>query len=310
MTVIIDGGGSKNNYIVKSLAKYIQRIGYIKAKNHLTFRGLSDCDFSLVPSLDRKIKDDEPYRKWTEAEYKLVEFSEQRFPESFVKNTPALLIANMQHYGIPTRMMDVSGNALVALYFACDKTEKDGQVIVFDEEIVSAYNPYVNAIADTYRITKNTPTDIDTYRYHVYKQNYFSSLVYPDWENIHNQNDFYNMELLKKPIVVDVGSLNQRQINQSGKFIIFPNEFYKDSKGKESISDHLIKVNKDSSFIKAIINIPKEEKAKILETLELVGITKDFLFPDNTEIVCNSIKQTIRNEMYYPSNLKQGTRLS
>ncbi len=271
---------------------------------------MSDSDFPLVPSLDRKIKDNEPARKWVEAEYKLVEFSEQRFPDSFVKHTPALLIANMQHYGIPTRMMDVSGNALVALYFACDNPEKDGQVIVFDEKIVSAYNPYANAIADTYRITQNSKTDMDTYRYHIYKQEYFSSLEYPNWENIKNQDDSHNMELLKQPIVVDVGSLNQRQINQSGKFILFPNEFYKDSKGKEYISNQLIKVRKDSKFIKAIISIPKEEKNRILEQLELVGITKDFLFPDNTEIVCNSIKQTIRNEMYYPSNKKIGTRIS
>lgn len=60
------------------------------------------------------------------------------------------------------------------------------------------------------------------------------------------------------------------------------------------------KIEKDSEFVKTIINIPKEAKKKILNKLRLCGISEDFLFPDNTEVVCNAIKQAVKSKLYYP----------
>ncbi len=54
-------------------------------------------------------------------------------------------------YSIPTRLLDVTENALVALYFACKSlSDTDAEIIIFkcnDRDI--ANYPIINAIADS-----------------------------------------------------------------------------------------------------------------------------------------------------------------
>lgn len=281
------------SYTVKGLADYIHRIELIRNRDVLFFRGLSNKNFDLSPSLSRPMSEGNR-KNWTVQESQLVEYAEQRFPESFIKPTPALLIANMQHYGIPTRMMDITGNALVALYFACQDTEVDGEVVVFDGKSVSAHNPFANIIADTYRLTNNAQMNIDLYRYLALNQDYASTLRYPDWD-IGKSALFWDqyLSILKKPLIIDVGYLNQRQINQNGKFIIFPNVFCVDANKKTIITKDLVKMNKNTKPVKALISISKDIKTDILKKLRLVGISDSFIFPDDKRKVIDEIKQNL-----------------
>ena len=49
-------------------------------------------------------------------------------------------LVKLQHYGYPTRLLDLTNNALVALYFAVSSgADTDGEIIIFNENNDLAY---------------------------------------------------------------------------------------------------------------------------------------------------------------------------
>ena len=291
MTVFASDKGHFYGYTADTLAEFVRRLELLKPeapKHRLYFRGLSDMKYNLSPSIGRPISQ-KSKTIWLSRESRLVEFAEQSIPELFTKSLPTILLSNMQHYGIPTRMLDITENALVALYFACcDNDSEDGKVVVFEGTPVSAYNPYVNIIADTYRLTNDLEIEIDQYRYLIYHQEYASGLLYSGWET--DENDGL-IEKVSKPLFVDVGNINARQKNQTGKFILFPNKIDGNLVKKElEIIDNL------DDLVLAIIRIPKESKQRIRKQFGLLGMTDGFIFPDDITKVFNGVKDKLADE--------------
>lgn len=116
---------------VKDVKSFLVEIEQLKAENNIFFRGHSDINYILEPGIYRKdkIKD----KCLIEFEDKIYREIISKAPQDFIGKNTLESLALMQHYEAPTRILDLTENALVALYFACIGNESvNGEVIVFD----------------------------------------------------------------------------------------------------------------------------------------------------------------------------------
>lgn len=114
---------------IKSIADLDQILETLQGEESTTrfFRGHSDSNFQLTPSIYR-----EAYL--IENEDKIIKDAILNCPSSFPNNTTLFdKLVTLQHYGYKTRLLDITMNALVALFFAVnDNDGADGELIVFD----------------------------------------------------------------------------------------------------------------------------------------------------------------------------------
>ena len=136
----------------------------------LLFRGHSDVKHILLPSIARK--EDESEQSFLLFEQEMISKAIGKDPSIFYEDKYTInLLVKLQHFGIPTRLLDVTYNALVALYFSCiNDFDKDGEVFVFkvtsnDADYVRFFNDkYVDIIANMYKASdKVYPCDFNVF---------------------------------------------------------------------------------------------------------------------------------------------------
>ena len=146
---------------ISSVSEFIEKIVQRgkEAGTETFYRGHSNANWKLVPSLFRK-------SNGVEKEHLLFRDMVAHEPQSFSECKSALdYLVQMQHYGLPTRLLDVTLNPLVALYFACEKEEnKDGKVYLFSvpENKVKHYDSdTISVLANLAKcdLAKCNPTD-------------------------------------------------------------------------------------------------------------------------------------------------------
>ena len=306
------------NVIISSLTDYIAQILELQPiesdsnliPQSLVYRGLADSTYDLTPSISRI--SNENWMGFSKLIYErsLIESARSRYPDRFDKyDCPLELLAKIQHYHIPTRLLDVTSNALVALYFACcDLTDemdpdryKDGEVVAFSGYCLSRYNEYVSIISDTYNLTGNSRTSLDTYITRIRNMSYSIRLQDENDELLEAGNLRYH---LSSPLFIEPGFISQRQVNQSGKFIICPNVIH-----ENDITESLKLIKKTDEQVVACIKIQKEAKKQILYDLERLGITYEFLFPDDIDSNCSRLAKSIDDRFEDQKEDQEGTRI-
>ncbi|MBP5584853.1 MAG: FRG domain-containing protein [Lentisphaeria bacterium] len=246
-----------------------------KGGYELMYRGHSSENYLLQPSIFRGNRLDREAQMIQE----LKRLSPIDFPNSILDIEDLI---KMQHYGLPTRLLDFSLNPLVALYFAC-QTSKDedhkndnGEIIAFYEKLEPT-----NSFA-TKRFARLSSYDGKT-------EKAFQKIL-----NIKDSSDASSPEntsqLIKKKIVeyyskkyifIPAIHNNERIRRQNGVFMFFgidiatANPFEKSSFAYEK--DDL---EPQYDGMKVRIVVPKDVKTKILSDLDALGINHGFLFPE------------------------------
>lgn len=93
------------------------------------YRGHSDVEYKLVPSVMRS----EEQQRREDFYFHQIRV---RCPEAFINCNHIDQLVKMQHYDCPTRLLDVTSNPLVGMYFACKKYSTEnkshaGKVFMF-----------------------------------------------------------------------------------------------------------------------------------------------------------------------------------
>ena len=212
-----------------------------------------------------------------------------------------------QHHGLRTRFLDITRNPLVGLFYACEnQSDKscDGRLHVFavPRPLIKPYNSdtisiisnlgrlpseYQDLILGKYQIEipkslqRKDLLKVSQYRTAMRRLYQLIQEEKPNFEERIDIADFYRV------VVVEPQQYSERVRVQSGAFLAsaFHERFER---------DEVLEVNSGIPvYAHYRFTIPSESKPTILEELQLMGITREVLFPsldESARVVIDSMR--------------------
>ena len=259
---------------VTSVAEFVRELAKLRLRNgHIRFfRGHADFKrYRIRPSIYR-------HRSLISNESSMIQEAIVRCPGDFPDSCTFFeKLVKLQHYGLPTRLLDITANALAALYFACREKERTaGEVIVFDipKEQVKYYNSdTVSLIANVARRPYSFDLDgLPAKRDEFNKEAEIGRLLHDIREDKPAFRPIIEKTDLTRVICVRAKLDNARIAKQDGAFLLFG---IRDRKGRYALvpKDWVVCGNDRKRIIFS-------NKHRIKTELEQFGISEQTLFPE------------------------------